>query len=104
MDEANQETRSGYTPYPAGGLCYRDGRMRYLVTWTSPIVFHSGNQAENIGVYGIERSKPGAAAVGAYLSHEVIGLHKDGYGRLLGQGMFTCNKVRHISSLRGLHR
>ncbi|KAG8729111.1 hypothetical protein FRC11_009481 [Ceratobasidium sp. 423] len=24
--------KSGYIPYPAGGLCYRDGRMRYLVT------------------------------------------------------------------------
>ncbi len=52
--------KSGYCPYPAGGLCYRDGRMRFLVTWTSPYV-SSGNQ-ESIGVYGAEGSKPGAAA------------------------------------------
>jgi len=57
--------KSGYCPYPAGGLCYQDGRMRYLVTWTSPIVYHDGSEAnalESIGVYGVEGSKPGAAA------------------------------------------
>ena len=85
--------RSGYCPYPAGGLCYRDGRMRYLVTWTSPIVFREADQAENIGVYGVEGSKPGAAGVGAYLSHDIIGLHNQGYGRLLGQALFTCTRV-----------
>jgi glutamate/tyrosine decarboxylase-like PLP-dependent enzyme len=52
--------KSGYCPYPAGGLCYRDGRMRYLVTWTSPVVFRG--EQESIGVYGVEGSKPGAAA------------------------------------------
>lgn len=52
--------KSGYCPYPAGGLCYRDGRMRYLVTWTSPVVFRG--ETESIGVYGVEGSKPGAAA------------------------------------------
>jgi hypothetical protein len=56
--------RSGYCPYPAGALCYRDGRMRYLVTWTSPVIFREGEnkKAESIGVYGVEGSKPGAAA------------------------------------------
>lgn len=56
--------RSGYCPYPAGGLCYRDGRMRYLVTWTSPVIFREAdaNKGESIGVYGVEGSKPGAAA------------------------------------------
>jgi glutamate/tyrosine decarboxylase-like PLP-dependent enzyme len=28
--------KAGYIPYPAGSLCYRDGRMRFLVTWTCP--------------------------------------------------------------------
>lgn len=52
--------KSGYCPYPAGGLCYRDGRMRYLVTWTSPVVYRG--EVESIGVYGVEGSKPGASA------------------------------------------
>lgn len=52
--------KSGYCPYPAGGLCYRDSRMRYLVTWTSPVVYRG--EVESIGVYGVEGSKPGASA------------------------------------------
>lgn len=44
--------KSGYLQYPAGGLLYRNGRMRYLVTWTSPVIARAGE--ENIGVYGVE--------------------------------------------------
>lgn len=45
--------KAGYIPYPAGGLCYRDGRMRFLITWTSPYILGTGN-FESIGVYGVE--------------------------------------------------
>ncbi|KAL9610984.1 MAG: hypothetical protein Q9167_004329 [Letrouitia subvulpina] len=85
--------KSGYVPYPAGALCYRDGRMRYLITWTSPVVFHAGDDVGSIGVYGVEGSKPGAAPVAAFLSHEVIGLNPKGYGTLLGEATFTCTML-----------
>ncbi|KAH8426863.1 uncharacterized protein LDX57_004590 [Aspergillus melleus] len=85
--------KSGYINYPAGGLCYQDERMRFLITWTSPIVFHQGDQLESMGVYGVEGSKPGAAAVAAWLSHETIKLTPDGYGRLLGEAIFTATKL-----------
>ncbi|KAF8813146.1 PLP-dependent transferase [Phlegmacium glaucopus] len=90
--------KSGYIQYPAGGLLYRDQRMRYLITWTSPIVYRG--ELENIGVYGIEGSKPGAAAVAAWVSHEVIGLHQDGYGALLGEAVFSCVKMyAHLATM-----
>ncbi|KAF8473804.1 pyridoxal phosphate-dependent transferase [Kalaharituber pfeilii] len=85
--------KSGYCSYPAGGLCYRDNRMRYLVTWTSPIVFHAGDEDGSIGVYGVEGSKPGAAPVGVWLSHQVIPLNYTGYGTLLGEATFSCTKL-----------
>lgn len=44
--------KAGYIPYPAGGLCYRDGRMRFLVTWTSPYL--SRGSVTSIGIYGVE--------------------------------------------------
>jgi glutamate/tyrosine decarboxylase-like PLP-dependent enzyme len=44
--------KSGYIQYPAGGLLYRDQRMRYLITWTSPYIYRG--ELESIGVYGIE--------------------------------------------------
>ncbi|KAK5994151.1 L-tyrosine decarboxylase [Cladobotryum mycophilum] len=74
--------RSGYINYPAGGLCYRDNRMRYLITWTSPIIFRDGDDEGSMGVYGVEGSKPGAAPVAAWLTHETLGLSENGYGRL----------------------
>ncbi|KAM3426402.1 hypothetical protein MY4824_009988 [Beauveria thailandica] len=85
--------KSGYINYPAGGLCYRDGRMRYLLTWTSPYVFHEGDDQGSMGVYGVEGSKPGASAVATWLAHESLGLDKDGYGRLLGEAIFSCTKL-----------
>ena len=45
--------KAGYVPYPAGSLCYRDGRMRYLLTWTAPYI-NQGADGESIGVYGVE--------------------------------------------------
>ena len=42
--------KAAYVPYPAGGLCYRDGRMRYLVTWTSPVISRGEMSATSVGV------------------------------------------------------
>jgi glutamate/tyrosine decarboxylase-like PLP-dependent enzyme len=86
--------KAGYIPYPAGSLVYRDGRMRFLVTWTSPYL--SQGSAENIGVYGVEGSKPGAAAMSTWLSNKTIGLNPDGYGRLLGEAAFTSARVSFL--------
>ncbi|KAF8265644.1 pyridoxal phosphate-dependent transferase [Lactarius quietus] len=84
--------KSGYTPFPAGALCYQDGRMRFMVTWNSHVI---GVEEESLkmGVYGIEGSKPGAAPVAAWLGHEVIGLHSGGFGYLLGKSAFASTMM-----------
>ncbi|KAH9047668.1 pyridoxal phosphate-dependent transferase [Lactarius hengduanensis] len=84
--------KSGYTPYPAGALCYQDGRLRYMVTWNSPVIGFE-DESLKMGVYGVEGSKPGAAPVSAWLGHEVIGLHSGGFGYLLGQSVFASTKM-----------
>ncbi|CAG8526110.1 15098_t:CDS:2 [Acaulospora colombiana] len=84
--------KSGYCPYPAGGLLYRDDRMRNTITWKSPLVYREDDYA-CIGLYGVEGSKPGSSPVGIWLSHEIIGLHLNGYGALLGEATFTCTKM-----------
>ncbi len=108
--------KSGYTPFPAGALCYRDGRLRFLVTWKSPVIGSVEADTMEMGIYGLEgryvhrityvqwanalnfrHSKPGAAPLAAWLGHEVIGLHKGGYGFLLGQSVFTSTRVSHVS-------
>ncbi|RWA14500.1 hypothetical protein EKO27_g597 [Xylaria grammica] len=83
--------KAGYIPYPAGGLCYRDGRMRFLVTWTAPVL--SRGSVTSIGIYGVEASKPGASAVSAWLANKTIGLNQEGYGSLLGEVTWTCTRL-----------
>ncbi|KAK7420377.1 hypothetical protein QQX98_002800 [Neonectria punicea] len=90
--------KAGYIPYPAGSLVYRDGRMRHLVTWSGPYL--SQGSDENIGVYGVEGSKPGAAAMSAWFSNQTIGLHHHGYGMLLGEATFTSARLSaHYSTM-----
>lgn len=43
-----------------------------------------------VGVYGIEGSKPGAAAASVYLSHRVIRPDPSGYGDLLARCLFNA--------------
>jgi glutamate/tyrosine decarboxylase-like PLP-dependent enzyme len=84
--------KSGYIPYPAGALCYRNSAMRDLVTFAAPVVFH-GDAEPTVGIYGIEGSKPGAAAAAVYLSHRVIRPSRSGYGKIIGQALFSCKKL-----------
>lgn len=84
--------KAGYCPYPAGGLCYRNGSQRNLVSFTAPVVYHGGVDP-TVGVYGVEGSKPGAAAAGVYLSHRVIRTNRTGYGKILGQSLFNSKRL-----------
>lgn len=84
--------KSGYVPYPAGALCYRNSAMRNLVSFTAPVVYHGGVDP-TVGVYGVEGSKPGAAAAAVYLSHKVIRPNVDGYGQLSGECFFNAKRL-----------
>ena len=84
--------KAGFIPYPAGALCYRNGAMRDLVAFTAPVVYHGGVDP-TVGVYGIEGSKPGAAAAGVYLSHAIIRPDQSGYEKLLGKCIFNSKRL-----------
>jgi glutamate/tyrosine decarboxylase-like PLP-dependent enzyme len=86
--------KSGYQPYPAGGLCYRNSSMRNLVSLAAPVVYHGDMEHVDptVGIYGIEGSKPGAAAAGVYLNHRVIGTNREGYGKILGKCCFNSKR------------
>ena len=62
--------KAGYCLYPAGALAYRNGSMKYFISMKAPAVSH-GNNHKEVGVFGLEGSKPGAAAAGVLLSHKV---------------------------------
>lgn len=83
--------KGGFVVYPAGALCYRNGALRQLIAFASPVVQH-GDIAQSVGFYGVEGSKPGAAATAVYLSHSLIPADRTGYGALLGKCMFASKR------------
>lgn len=84
--------KAGYVPYPAGALCYRNSAMRSLISLKAPVVFHSESEP-TVGIYGVEGSKPGAAAAAVWLAHQVIRPTQAGYGKILGQCMWTSKRM-----------
>lgn len=84
--------KSGYIPYPAGALCYRNSAMRDLVTFKAPYITH-GEAEPTVGIYGLEGSKPGAAVAAVYLSHKVIRPSKSGYGQIHGKTLLSCKQL-----------
>ncbi len=84
--------KGGYVPYPAGALCYRNAAFRDAISLRAPVVFHSQTEP-TVGVYGVEGSKPGAAAAAVWLAHRVIRPDRSGYGRILGQCMWTSKRL-----------
>ena len=85
--------KAAYVLYPAGALCYRDGRLRYLVTWNAPYLSRGVMGETSIGIFGVEGSKPGASAMATWFSNKCIGLGPDGYGKLLSEVTFTCSRM-----------
>jgi len=83
--------KSGYIPYPAGALCYRNGAMRDMVTFKAPYIVHDEGEP-NVGIYGLEGSKPGAAVAAVYLSHKVIRPTRSGYGQIHRRALFNCKR------------
>jgi glutamate/tyrosine decarboxylase-like PLP-dependent enzyme len=84
--------KSGYSAYPAGALCYRHSAMRNLVSFTAPVIYHGGVDP-TVGIYGVEGSKPGAAAAGVFLSHRVIPATREGFGKILGKSLFNSKRL-----------
>jgi glutamate/tyrosine decarboxylase-like PLP-dependent enzyme len=89
--------KTGYLPYPAGALCYRNISMRSLIAFEAPYINSGESETPPewlLGTYGIEGSKPGAAAAGVYLSHAAIPLTLQGYGKLMTLTVYNC-KIFH---------
>src|SRR5262245_3941764 len=84
--------KAGFVPYPAGSVCYRNSALRDLISLAAPAVFHSQSEP-TVGIYGIEGSKPGAAAAAVYLAHKVIRPTKQGYGKILAQCVWTSKRM-----------
>lgn len=82
----------GYVPYPAGAYVARDRRMVDFIAQKAAYVFDVEEGARqttmqekllNLGQYILEGSKPGSAAASVYVTHKLLPLHTDGFGKIL---------------------
>ena len=61
--------KSGFCPYPAGALCYKDKQMNTFLRIAKGVPYYNGDIT--LGDIGIEGSKPGAAAASVMLANRV---------------------------------
>ncbi len=93
--------KSGHSPYPGGGLVFRDRRAVSLVARES-MYFGQGNGTRiPFGPHTLEGGRPGAAAAAVWAAHRQIGLHSQGYGRLLGGCVATAQRLHKRFSVAG---
>lgn len=101
--------KQGHIPFPAGAVCYRNSALRDLVKFSAPYlgevvpqgIRQAGGRSDVfMGVFGVEGSRPGAAAAAVFLTHRLVRPSRSGYGRLIGMEMFNCKKV--FAMLAGL--
>ena len=89
----------GYLPYGAGAFVGRDRRMTEFVGQRPVYIYDEGDPARvsgrlaQLGDYILEGSKAGAAAAAAYVSHQVLPLDCDHFGRICAH---TIRATEHL--------
>jgi len=82
----------GAVPYTAGAFVTRNREVVDLVSQQAAYIFDLGDveheeprreKLHNLGQYILEGSKSGASAAAVYVTHRVLPLHSEGFGRLL---------------------
>lgn len=81
----------GYVPYACGAFIARD-ELRYRTYSSSAPYLQSKNQSR--WATTLEGSRSGAGAAATWLSNRVMGLNREGYGRLLEKGLEARNQMR----------
>lgn len=81
----------GYIPYGAGAFICRDHRLMLLTAQDAPYLFDPDNQEggegyrktfRGLGRFILEGSKSGAAAAAVYVTHRVLPLDHENFGRI----------------------
>jgi len=93
--------KHGLVMYGAGGVLYKDENLRQVILNTSPYTYHKKDKP-NIGMFQLEGSRPGASAGAVWLTHKVIPLNKNGFGKILTQTLKSANYLyEKINNLQG---
>ncbi len=83
--------KMGYVPYPAGVVLFRDSRAKLALSCEAPYL--SADREEEVpGRYTLEGSRPGHAAAGVYLAHQLLPLNQAGHGILVGRSLLGARE------------
>jgi glutamate/tyrosine decarboxylase-like PLP-dependent enzyme len=86
----------GYLPYGAGAFVCKDQRAMSLLTEEADYVFQGGEEADyfaryrKLGRYIPEGSRSGAIAAAVYVTHKVLPLDHDNFGRIAAQTILSA--------------
>ena len=100
----------GFVPFGCGAYVARNRGMTDFISQRAAYVFDDAENVSdseyerrfrNLGQYILEGSKPGAAAAGVWVTHRVLPLDHDHFGRLCGETIRNCEYFfDHIEELR----
>lgn len=89
----------GYIPYAAGAYLARERGMIDFIGQRAAYVFDLEDEANaqtlearlrHLGQYILEGSKPGASVAAAHVTHRVLPLHSEGFGKVLRHTIASC--------------
>ena len=83
--------KQGGLAYGCGAVLYKDERLKKAILNTAPYTYHIKDKP-NIGMFTLEGSRPGAVAAACWLTHRMIPLNKNGYGKILGECLLTAKE------------
>lgn len=85
----------GYAPYPAGAFLLKDRRARELVAVDPPYLAPTPDErsdAEFLGRFIFEGSKPGASAAAVWLNHQTLPLNNTSHGKLIASTVDAAHR------------
>ena len=86
--------KMGYIPYPAGGILYKDTRLKDFVSYEPSYLnkpAESDEYSAFLGQWTLEGSRPGAAAAACYMANQLLPFNQDGYGLLVKNTVRMAN-------------
>lgn len=84
--------KQGSLGYGCGAVLYKDENLKKSILNSAPYTYHIKDKP-NIGMFTLEGSRPGAVAAGCWLTHRMIPLNKNGYGKIIGECLLTAKEL-----------
>ena len=83
--------KSGYVPYAAGAITYRDKRILRLLGYHAEYTTSAATDDIPLGPSIMEGSKAGATVAAVWATHQVVPLNLSGYGPVIAAGIVTAD-------------